>query len=201
MAHTKTHMAVLDTETLAKFDDAVILSLGMVVVPYDNFGTEFLDILKAPGLELKFDVRDQIKTYGRKTEASTIAWWKKQDAEAKKVLTPCDADVPLEYLPTALDAFIKSTGLDWKQIDLYDRNSFDIKKLQHIYEMNLGKKTPWDYQACWEIATTLKFLGFDRYGGVRPADVPGMIYHNALHDAALDAYRILKALRAVGVIE
>lgn len=200
MAYEKTHIAVVDLETLAKFDDAVILSLGMVVAPYDHFGTEFPDLLKCPSLKIKFNVKEQIQKYGRVTSKSTIDFWQKQNEDARAVLKPSDEDVSIDQLPALLQGFITENGLDWRNIDFFDRNAFDIKKMSHIFEINLGMKTPWDYQACWEIATALKFLGFDRYAGIHPSKVPGMIYHNAHHDAVLDLHRMMYALKSVGVL-
>lgn len=102
--------------------------------------------------------------------------------------------VSLRAFPGLFRAFFADRGIDPKKVDFYDRNMFDMTKIQHIFEETLGEQVFWDYTAKFEFATALRFLGKDRYGGMRPEDFPGAIYHQPLHDAAMDHCRILKAL-------
>ena len=188
------HLAVLDLETLAKASNSVILSLGMTVTKYTDKDATFKSLL-AGGLYLKFDIKQQL-AMKRTTEKSTVAWWREQDPVARKVLNPSPSDVSVLDLPMLMGEYFDDIGVDIKKVDFYDRNSFDMSKLQDLFENNLDTKVTWDYKHVFEIATMLRYQGYDRYAGMHVSDVEGAVYHNALHDAAVDHLRILKVLHA-----
>jgi hypothetical protein len=192
------YIVVVDLETLAVGSDAVILSLGLTVSKYNHSAVKTtFDSLKNNGLYLKFNIKEQL-TRGRKTSKRVIGWWYEQESGAKKVLNPNPAvDVSLYDLPRLLKEYFDSINLDIKKVDLYDRNCFDISKLQYLFEEELGLDVPWNYNNTFDIPTALRFLGMDRYAGVRVSDFPGAMYHNALDDAAVDHMRMMKALHMI----
>jgi hypothetical protein len=189
----------VDLETLGKWDDAVILSCGITVLLDDetsNPGMTYAGMVKR-SLEIKLDVRDQVAR-GRKVEPGVMAWWKEQGESAAKVLKASPEDLPIHKLFDSIEAFLKRFGLNWKTVRIFDRNAFDMKKLQHVFEVTIdgGRFPPWDYQEVWGIETLLKFMSPEasRYGSILPKDFkdPEFIYHNAACDAALDAFRYYK---------
>lgn len=188
------YFCVLDTETLGSRDDSVILSLGLTVSRYDDNKT--FDELVNEGLYLKFDIKEQL-TRGRITQDRVVKWWYGQDSAARSVLIPQVTDSSLYALPSYLEEFFTLKGLSMRGVDWYDRKSFDMSKLQYLYEQELGRDAPWDPMQEFEISTALRYLGMDRYGGVRVSDIPGAVYHNALHDAAVDHLRIFKGLHTL----
>lgn len=191
--------AFIDLETLGKWDDAILLSVGVCILTDEQTKQPGIDYdkLLSQSIEFKLSVADQ-KALGRKHEQSVMDWWKEQGDSAKKVLIPSSSDLPIAEVFKSIEAFLVGFGMDWKSVRLFDRNGFDIKKLQHLWEesLKLGKDVPWDYQECWEIATILKFLSpeANRYGHVKPWDFkhPSFVYHSAKCDAALDALRFYK---------
>jgi hypothetical protein len=188
------HLAVIDLETLAVGSDAPILSLGLTVSRYDDTSQTF-DTLVQNGLYLKFDLKEQLDR-GRKASTRVVKWWYEQSVEARKVLIPNPADISLYGVGDQIQEFFKSKGIDIKKVDWYDRNCFDLSKLQYLFEEDLNQDVIWNYHNTFDVATAFRFLGFDRYAGVRVSDFPGAIYHNALHDAAVDHMRIFKALHS-----
>lgn len=186
------HLAVLDLETLGKFSDAVILSLGLTVSKYDDKHLSFQD-LKDNGLYIKFNIKEQLNK-GRKIDQDVLDFWYKQDVKAKSVLNPSDEDVSLYSVVDIIEEYFKSINLSMKKVDLYDRKSFDIAKLQCICERDLKCDVPWDYRNDYELATAFRFMGYDRYGNLDIRDIPGAMYHHALDDAACDHLRLLKCL-------
>lgn len=44
---------------------------------------------------VKFDIVDQVKTYGYKIESSTLEWWKSQGPEAREKIKPSSSDMKL----------------------------------------------------------------------------------------------------------
>lgn len=189
------YFGVIDLETLAVRSDAPILSLGLTVGRYDDKDQHFQSLVEN-GLYLKFNLKEQLDR-GRKASDRVVKWWYDQSPEARSVLIPRPgADVSLYDLESHLEAFCQKIGVELKNIDLYDRNCFDISKLQYLFEEDLGKDVIWDYHNTFDVATAFRFMGYDRYAGMRVEDIQGAIYHNALHDAAVDHVRLLKVLHS-----
>lgn len=187
------YFGVIDLETLAAGSDAPILSLGLTVGRYDDTGMTFQKLVET-GLYLKFDLKEQLAK-GRKTSNRVVKWWYEQTPEARKILIPDPVrDVSLYHAPHYIKKFFEDKGLDIKKVDLYDRNSFDLSKLQYLVEEDLNEDVFWNYRHMFDIPTMIRVLGFDRYAGVQVSDFPGAVYHNALHDAAVDHMRIMKVL-------
>lgn len=186
--------AVIDLETLGVGSDSVILSLGLTVGAYSDTSQTFESLL-ANGLAIKFDIKEQLAK-GRKTSRRVIDWWKKQDEGARKILFPTPQDVSLYNLSQYLDDYFAKVGFDIKLHDMYDRNSFDLTKLQYLYEEELNQDVPWDYHQTFDIPTAFRFMGFNRYAGIHVNDIPGATYHDALHDAAVDQLRIYRVLHS-----
>lgn len=202
MAYRKQKIAsvFIDTETLGKWDDAVILTIGLTFIKdKDNHSTDmnelYSKLLKENSIEFKLDVRSQVEA-GRKIEQGVFDWWKTQGDSAKCILKPLPDDIKVVNIFDVISAWLITNGLTWQTVRFFDRNAFDMKKLQHLFEvtLNLGKYPPWDYQDVWEIATLLNFMDDGRYGFMPPKEFnhPEFIYHSAKCDAALDAIRFIK---------
>lgn len=185
------HFAVVDLETLGVGSDSAILSLGLTLGRYDT-PMDF-DTLQATGLYLKFKLKEQLDK-GRKKSDRVIKWWYEQKPESRKVLFPTPQDVSLYDIDGYLKSYFSIAGIDIKKVDFYDRNCFDLTKLQYLYEEELDMDVPWNYHHTFDIPTAFRFMGFERYAGIRADDIPGCVYHNALHDAAVDHLRIYKVL-------
>ena len=71
-----------------------------------------------------------------------------------------------------------------------------MSKLEYLFVEEQKVDVPWDFHKEYEVSTALKYMGFDRYGGIFVKDIEGAVYHNALHDAAIDHLRILKCLHS-----
>lgn len=187
------HLAVIDLETLAAGSDAPILSLGLTVSRYDDKSQTFQSLVDG-GLYLKFNLKEQLDR-GRKPSERVVKWWYEQSPEARSVLVPKpNIEVSLYDIEHHLTSFFAGKGINIKKVDFYDRNCFDLSKLQYLLEEELGKDVIWDYHSVFDVATMFRAMGFDRYAGIRVSDFPGAVYHNALHDAAVDHMRLLRTL-------
>lgn len=194
----------VDMETLGHNNDAVLISLGVIYTPWVAVDT-FQDLVKASkAIYLEFNIAEQITHYKRTTTQSVVEWWHEQSPDAKEALKPKDTDVSIAQLPEILDEFFRNRCMmKWRDCDTYDRKSYDVSKLQHVWEeeLNVESGVPWNYGHVYEFGTALTYLGAGRYGNIRPDDVPGLIYHRADHDALLDSYRLLKNLTLNGVLK
>lgn len=186
---------VIDLETLGVSSDAIILSAGVVHGRYEDKNLNFDDLIRN-GMYRKFNVEEQ-RRRGRRTSRRVIKWWFGQSEESKKVLKPDSSDTLLYNFPAELEAYIQSRGLNIRKVDFYDRKNFDLSKIQYLYEEDLGRDIPWNPNYEYEVATAFRFMGMDRYAGIQVSDIRGAVYHNALHDAAVDALRLSKALHNV----
>ena len=197
----KVASVVVDLETMGKWDDAILLTVGLTIikdgVSYGDLTTDqiYTKLLAENSVEFKLSVKSQVDL-GRKMEQNVFDWWKEQGDDAKRILKPLPDDIPCTEIFDVIDRWLRSHGLEWSTVRFFDRNAFDMKKLQHMYEvtLNQGKYPPWDYQEVWEVATLLNFMSGSRYGFMPPKEFehPEFIYHSAKCDAALDALRIVK---------
>ena len=182
------HFIVVDLETLGMYDDAIILSMGLAFGVYgEEKGYQaYVDT----GFHCTFDVKEQKNQYLRVFNKDTVEWWQKQSPEAKEILKPSLQNESITKIPGIITSFMKANGINKNAVDLFDRGSFDVKKLAHLIDVNLGGEIPWNYKNVLEITTFLKALGYDRYANIMHEEFPGCVLHNALHDAAIDAYRL-----------
>jgi hypothetical protein len=188
----------IDHETLGKWDSSIILSTGVTILSDDMLKQPltYAELVLKHTREFKFKISTQ-KSIGRTFEQNTLEGWKSQGDEARRALLPTPDDLDIEEVFPKIEGFLAERGLSWKHdVRTFDRNSFDMSKLQHLWEASLGrdgKKLPWDYRENWEIATLLKFMSpqENRYGSIDPYkfEDPAFIYHSAGCDAALDAWR------------
>lgn len=194
--------AFIDLETLGKWDTSVLLSLGITVIMDKELGKNItFSHLMTQSKEFKLDIVDQ-KARGRTVDTEVFDWWRKQGESAKRVLLPQPDDIKVDVLFQSVEAWLEGYGLTWKTVRIFDRNFFDMPKLQHLNEVTLGNgsRPPWDYKDKWGIETFLKYNSDEqsRYGHIDPEAFtdPEFIYHNAACDAALDALRFNEVFKS-----
>lgn len=194
-------LVTLDTETLSKWSDAVVLSIGVtggdITIP-----TTFNELIES-GSFIKLDAKDQ-SILGRKTSPDTVDWWRKQSQENKIAsFYPCENDIKISQLKGILIKKFEELCGTGNRV-YADRNLFDFSKLQHMFEETLKTEIPWDYHNLFDFATMFKSWGVGCYASIFPNDIPprfGFIYHDPLHDAALDWLRTQHALVKIGVLD
>lgn len=108
---------IFDFESLGLNENSVLLSLGVLAFDpsdYDIVGdgveTTFNKLLQQ-GLYVKLDAKDQMKTYGRHINKSTLIWWTEQEEEASQVLTRSDDDVKLPDMESLLNEYLEMNGV------------------------------------------------------------------------------------------
>lgn len=190
---------MIDTETLGIGPTAVVLSLGATVFELEPNTVNDFEKYVLDGFYVKFNAKEQVHTYRRKIDASTIEWWKGQSEEAKAVVRPSPDDVLMADGLRALNAWIKTTGYNWNKSYVWCRgNAFDFPKIETMYE---GAEVPSGFNT-WKIRdvrTYVDVLTGDEWGKYNPQNgtPPSWVAHNALHDAAMDAYRMVEIFNRV----
>ncbi len=200
----------IDLETLGKWDSSIILSLGMTVVPNEfvitgDIDNDFTNLL-SNSVEFKLGVMTQ-KRDGRTTDTSVLDWWKEQAANnpaAAAILKPSEQDIDYMNIFHEIDCWLYTNfKTKLKDYKIFDRNSFDVSKLQHLWEvtLNKGSNVPWSYKEVFEVVTLLRICSKngDRYGDINPYEFshPDFVYHSAKCDAALDALRIARVFKGL----
>lgn len=186
-----TQHLLFDTETLgAKRENVVVLTMACVVFSFDEY-TPFPALIR-DGFYVKFSVPDQIKTWKRTIEPETVAWWKEQSKEAREAAYyPRDDDASMVDGLDALSQYIKASKYDFKKSYVWSRgNAFDFPKIESMFDQ-ANIPVPYNGWRIRDVRTYVDILtGVDngKYEGKKP--LPGFVAHNALHDAARDAYHM-----------
>lgn len=184
--------ASMDIETLSTRAQAVVLSIGMCF--FDDAKVQTFDEIVDSGIELFFDRDSQVEK-GRHIMPSTIQWWNQQGEEARRVLEAEDVITPRDFYPH-FEAFCEKSGLNSNWVKKYCKwyirgPHFDISITDNLFE-DYNVDTPWKYFKVRDIRTWLECNGLeDNAKLVKPSS---MVAHNALHDAAFDAYMMQQVL-------
>lgn len=161
---------MIDLETLGCGPRAVVLSIGAVVfdVTAKTLGEQFY---------ARMDTGRQSVGLGRTMDESTIAWWTRQSAEARKVFdeqgNPGGIHYFLEFVRRNKPKYVWGNG-----------SSFDITIIESLIQ-DYGFELPWKYNAAMDLRTFKRFMA------------PGAkienkgTAHNALDDAIAQAQFVL----------
>lgn len=158
---------MIDFETFATTPNAKVLSLGAVFCGRDANGeimTEEKEWFFIPyGQESRFE------------DPATVAWWKKQSAEAQKIFQTCnERGVGLGFFAAEFADWFESFGSD---VRIWGNGAlFDIAIMNNIMDQFKIKK-PWKYsnEMCYRTLSKMCGVGYGKkFNGTK---------HNALHDA------------------
>ena len=186
------HLSV-DIETMSTRANAVVLSIGLCL--FDDSKTQSFEEIVDSGVELFFDADEQIEKYNRHVSPSTLDWWKQQGEEARRCFEPEETITPRE-IHSHFEAMCDKADLhlNWfrKHGKTYSRgNSFDIGITDDLFA-DYGVTPIWKYYNVRDIRTWLECHGLE--SNLKLVKPDSMIPHNALHDAAFDAYMMQQCL-------
>jgi len=190
---------IFDFETLSTDPhDGVVLSFAMVNYYESRFESEtpytYHELLGNCKF-IKFDVIDQVKSYNRKINKSTLEWWGKQNDEAKSVLEPSDTDQSIANLH---DMMVINRPTNLKKV-FSRRNTFDPMFVNSIMAAT-GFPSPYPW---WDVRDTISYIEGLSYGsdlknnfipdGLKEHFVP----HDPRHDIVMDVMRMQTVIQAV----
>ncbi|WEM34342.1 exonuclease [Xanthomonas phage X1] len=193
MSDAPFHLSI-DTETLGMRENTVVLSIGVAAFQLVPGAKNDYDKIIRDGFHVKFNVKEQIVNYKRTTDQSTIDWWKTQEPAAQKILKPSEEDVDMASGLTMLNDWIKRSGYRWKDSFVWSRGTyFDFPKLEHMY-LQAGVKCGFNTWKIRDTRTMIDVLTGSENGQYEPAGgfPRNFLKHDALHDAAMDAYRMVE---------
>ena len=197
----KNDCIIYDFETLGQNQrKSVVLSLAALPFTEARFTSDnpytYEELLYSTKF-IKFNAQEQVGKYSRTIDKSTLEWWSKQPAEARKQLAPSDKDVSIvELYPFIMDLVDKPQ--DVKKV--YTRgNTFDPIFLESLLE-NIGQKDPFPW---WTVRDTRSMIEGMAYGsGLSNQFIPeglekAFVKHDPTHDVVMDVMRIQSLALAI----
>ena len=184
----------IDTETLALRDNAIVLSIAVTPFYFTETDVTY-DELVERSFFVKLDAKEQGKR-GRIADKKTLGWWANQCESSKQyAFNKSPSDVNTKDGLIALKKFVKdNTKYEPQQSYIFERGmGYDTNKLDSLCEMyELGN--PFNLWRSRELRTVNDLVGDVENGKWElPEGRPhNFIEHHALHDAALDAFRLIK---------
>lgn len=186
---------MLDIETLATSQDAVVISVGAVA-----FDPESEDLGETFYVELSDDLESQQKN-GRTINEDTVRWWMTQSLDARRIFAKKGED---EQVFGEIDVSCRHTTLQFMQMfrDFVERNGankaqiwgngsdFDNVIIGSLYE-DFGVTKPWSYGKNRCYRTMKRMFGEDvpivRFG----------VHHNGLDDAITQAKHLQEIVKCL----
>ena len=189
---------IYDFETLGNQYTGAAVSLAVLKFNESNYKSDpynYDDLVKQTAF-IKFNVEEQVKSFGRKIDKSTLEWWGKQSEQAQEQLKPSPSDRSIYDLWNFMTEYTK--GMDISRV--YTRgNMFDPVLMENLlYSCDKGVPYPW-----WNVRDTRSLLdgllwGSDIDNKFMPNDCEqSFIHHDPRHDIALDVMRMQSVVRAL----
>lgn len=198
MSLDTTHL-VVDFETLGKRDNAVVTRIACTPFKLSEKDITYNELFNRT-FYIALSIKDQKENYKREIDKSTLDWWKKQSKDLQKLSAlPTDNDLSLQTGMDQFKSFVKSHGYSqWKSFVWARGSYFECGKFETMHENVYGEDerpflNTYKFHDC---RTYNWLLSGGPNGGLEiwePSPMPKeFIKHHAAHDAALDAFRIIK---------
>lgn len=191
---------IFDFETLSQHpQNGVVVSMAML-----NFSTRRFTTLDKPYTYeellslchyIKFDVKDQVKSWSRKIEKDTVEWWSKQSKEAQDAIKPLSTDRSIADL---YGFFVVNRATNMTKV-YTRRNTFDPIFMSSLMKTT-GNPEPYDW---WAVRDTISYIeglshGIDLKDNFIPEGLEEkFVAHDPRHDIAMDVMRIQTLVRAL----
>ena len=185
--------ASMDIETMSTRTNAVVLSIGICF--FDDEREQTFDEIVESGVELFFDAEEQAEQKGRHIDPSTLEWWSQQGEKARRCFQP-EVTISPRELHGLLEEKCNEQELSYNWVMKYCRwftrgPHFDIAIMDSLFA-DYNVTAPWKFFKVRDIRTWLECNGLEDNIKLMKPDT--MIAHNALHDAAFDAYMMQQCL-------
>jgi hypothetical protein len=152
---------------------------------------------------VKFEVEDQVKTYGYKIEQSTLEWWSQQGAKARSILKPSTSDQKLAHaVEQHLDyvAGAKKISYWWSRSNTFDpiilwrtaRDTGNLARVQDLLKYWAVRDTRTFIDAKFDFKVKNSFCPFTDEAKWNEVFVP----HDSTHDVAAEVMRLQAIIRA-----
>lgn len=184
-----------DIETRDIYDSAVITRIAITPFRFDEDKDVTFQELVDRTLYISLDQEEQIAR-GRTCNPSTEAWWASQPEDLRiESYYPTDKDLPVVEAFAEIKRFLSRWHYDHYESIIWARNNgFENFKIQSLNEQFLpGTKHVLNHWNWHELKTANLILTGGETSKYNPSDFKELNFdaHNAIHDAAMDTYRLL----------
>lgn len=189
---------IFDFETLSqKPHNGVVISMAMLnyaEVRFSSMPYTYEELLEKTHY-IKFDVSDQVKSYNRKIQKSTVDWWSQQPKEAQAAINPSSDDKSISDL---YGFFIVNKATNLNKV-FTRRNTFDPIFMSSLMEAT-GNPDPYDW---WLVRDTISYIeGLSHGIQLRNDFIPEgledkFVKHDPRHDIVMDVMRIQTLVQAL----
>lgn len=202
---------VYDYETMGT-DPSTCAACSLAMIKYDEKrfmeGDPYtFEELCDMALEVKFDVVDQVKNYGRIIEKVTLDWWRSLPQKVQdRAITPSDKDIKITEL---YQTFVDFIGYDKIKYTFTRGNNFDTVLTHHLFRVahpdipctgpgNLHDQIH-HFSSIRDIRTFISTMAYgeDLKTTFMPEYEGYFEAHNAVHDIAMDVLRMQHLVRTV----
>jgi hypothetical protein len=192
---------IIDVETLATHQDAVILQLTAAMHKTANKET-LLQSLDIKNYKLQAKVQTE---YGRKVDPETVKWWREQHIDVQRqAFIPSAIDLDPEVALTDFADWLKSHKFNKYEDFIWQRGSMDTDWIVSLFQ-SCGwawKQVPLPYHRVRDIRTTVDVLGMSSKLNGYPDNVEELraqIEGYKQHDARSDVMLEVLTLRDAGI--
>lgn len=190
---------VYDFETLGQDQqNSVVISFAMLPFSEKRFidepytYEELVDGCKY----IKFDVEEQVTSFGRKINIETVKWWNEQGEEAKKQIRPSKDDKSITQL---YDFIVNSVECGKVKKSFTRGNTFDPMFLQYLMR-DTGHQDPFHWRTVRDTRSMIEGMSFGMKldNGFTPGDLADkFVKHDPCHDVAMDVMRMQLLAQAI----
>lgn len=184
-------MYMFDVETIGVESTSVILSAAIIGFDPNNKEKTYDDYLN-DALFVKFDVQEQVTTYNRTIDKSTIEWWSKIHPAIRQVsFTPSASDLPAHEGISKLRDYIT----DADKSTFWARGSLDQMVIDSLCKA-VGVNLLAPYNNWRDVRTALDCLCETTKNGYCDLSIPfdkgaNVIKHHPVHDCAYDIMQLV----------
>lgn len=192
MSFNKKKHVIIDLEALAGIQDADAIITAVSAVVVDGTSWETYEQILERTQFWKLSIESQEYTRTKNTE--TVAWWENQSEGVKiQCFYPdLNRDITPRDMLLELNQYLRTMGVDDNSIIWSRGTAYDLPKILNMYQQE-GITPAFN---TWNIADT-KTAFLARSGGLTNQfglgkNPKGFQKHNALHDTALEAYKLTR---------
>lgn len=192
---------LIDFETLSNVAPGATV-IDLAIVPFNDEQFENLptfEELRTNSLRIKFKIKGQ----NRHLSKSTIEWWKKQSAEARKNLVPTDADIDVHEAVPVILKFLEQHNVHYWDSHLWARGpDFDIAIIKDIIQGASGypdeDMMPINFSRSRDVRTAIEQNMGRRnvcVAPIRKEMLTGFVHHDSVSDVCRDVLMLLMSKR------
>ena len=188
-----THCTI-DIETRGKYDSCIITRIAITPFRFDEGIVPYDDLVKR-SLYISLNQEEQ-RLAGRTEEKDTIDWWNTQDDHVREEsLNETPNDLSIVDAFAEIKRFLNRWHYNHYESLIWARNNgFECFKIQSLNDQFLpGTKHVLNHWNWHELKTANLILTGGETSKYNPSDFKELNFdaHNAIHDAAMDTYRLL----------